>query len=297
MPGTVFIPGCMHFIHIMGAEMKVGERMVIRRICTPSTGYQWYLAELSGGLVFLESGFEDGGTAMGRQETKYFVFLAVKAGPATVQFAKCRPFAPADIIYDEILPVVIEPAEDGNNGKDEILSTLKVGGWSEFRTCTNEDVDFFKQAVKLIGVGYTPVCVTTQASARRYIFAVNGKTVTEKSHEFAAFIEIGFSGTTPAIEKIINVGNPGAPYGGYGPFIEITADELQAFQIAIGSRIGASFTLLYYAVRIIAGAEYTVLANEKISDKDGTVYPVVMKFTWPAGGTLELTDIQKVYTL
>jgi hypothetical protein len=281
----------------MEAEMKVGDRMVISRICTPSTGYQWYLAELSGGLLFLESGFEEGGTAMGRQETKDFVFLAVKAGPATIQFAKCRPFAPADIIYGEILPVVIEPAEDGNSGKDEILSTIKVGGWSEFRTCTKEDADFFKQAVKLIGVGYTPVCVTTQASARRYIFAVNGKPVTENSHEFAAFIEIGFSGTTPVIERIIKVGNPGAPYGGYGPFMKIAGDEQTAFEKAIGDRLGASFTLLYYAVRIIAGSEYTVLANEKISDKDGTVYPVVMKFTWPAGGTLELTDIQKVYTL
>ena len=278
--------------------MKVGERMVIKRICTPSTGYQWYLAELSGGLVFLESGFEGIGTAgMGRQETKEFVFLAVKAGPASVQFAKCRPFAPADIIYDEILPIVIDPGEGGNDGKDEILSTIKVGGWSEFRTCTNEDADFFKKAVKLIGVDYTPVCVTTQVSARRYIFAVNGRAVIEKAHEFAAFIEIGFSGTTPSIEKIVNVGHPGAPYGGYGPFMEIKADELQAFQIAIGNRMGASFTLLQYAVRIIAGAEYTVLANEKLSDKDGTIYPVVMKFTWPAGGPLELTDIQKVYTL
>jgi len=274
--------------------MKVGERRVISLVCTPSTGYEWYLAELSGGLVFLGSSFERSGAAVGRQEEEDFVFLAVKAGPASVQFAKCRPFAPADIIYDEVLPIEIEPAEDG---KDEILSTVKVGGWSEFRTCTDEDIGFFKQAVKLIGVGYTPVCVTTQASARRFIFAVNGRPVTANSHEFAAFIEIGFSGTTPYIERIVNVGNPGAPYGGYGPFIEITADELQAFQIAIGNRIGTSFTLLSYAVRIIAGAEYTVLANEKISDKDATVYPVVMKFTWPAGGSLELTDIQKVYTL
>lgn len=72
------------------------------------------------------------------------------------------------------------------------MSNMVAGGWTDFDfNITPEAKEVFDSAVKLMGVGYTPLAFATQVvSGKNYCFLTKGKVVYPDAPDFVALIYI-----------------------------------------------------------------------------------------------------------
>lgn len=137
-------------------KKKIGEIFTITRDSAGSTGFAYYLVNLSDGLALIDSSSKALDSLYGGTVTQSFTFLCIKEGPASLQLAKFRLFDLSSILYEDIMPIEIEDPSISSN-------SIMPGGWTEFRKVDTADLVIFNEAFKgFTGVGYTPILVKTQ---------------------------------------------------------------------------------------------------------------------------------------
>ena len=238
---------------------------------------------------------------IGAPGTKHFTFQAVKAGRAEVQFAKFRPWlVPAEVLYEEVLPIDVEAAEADEAGGVEPAANIKPGGWTPFAKVSADAQKVFDEALKgLVGAGYTPLAVASQVvNGTNYIFAANGKIVYPDSREYSTLVRVFKPLNGPArIDKIHALGSPGASVGGFSPFHEATGEEKAALQKALSGLAGARYEALLASVQVVAGLNYRFIGTQTLSTARADSFPVLFTVYQPHSGSPVFTGAQKAYDL
>ncbi len=183
--------------------MKTGEIFTLERFIMGGTGYQYAVVRLTGevALLNIENTSMDHGK-VGSPQLQRFTFQCLRPGKAEVQFARFRSFELGSVIYEDILPLDVEPAEIAHNRSS-------FGGWSDFKELEDADKKVFAEAMKgHIGVTYTPEKVSKQlVNGTNYRFFCYGKPVTQDSHSFPAIVTvhapIGDRPTIANIERVV----------------------------------------------------------------------------------------------
>lgn len=181
--------------------MKVNEIFTIEKYICGSTGTDFYLCRLEGGIILLDVRITPcAGFAIGGKQKKIFTFQCVREGSAAVQFAYVQSStAPYAYSYEEVIPFEIEG-----------INPPKVGGWTEFRPLTPEDKEVFDKAMEgLDGVGYKPTEVATQVVAgTNYCFYCEATIVCKEPVKYKAtvyiFRPLPYTGQDPFIVKIVD---------------------------------------------------------------------------------------------
>lgn len=165
--------------------MKVGEIFTTERIVMGDTGYRYVPVLLTGGAALVENKvilIKEG--EVGGPEIQRFSFQFLRSGKAEIQLARFRPFNLKEVIYEEVLPFHVEPANED--------SEVKTGGWSAFASLTAEDSKIFDIArMGIIGVEYTPYKVAKQiVHGTNYRFFCYGRIMIPENKEFPAMVNV-----------------------------------------------------------------------------------------------------------
>lgn len=180
--------------------MKVNEIFTVEKYVCGSTGTDFYLCHLEGGILLLDVAITPcAGFAVGGKQKKIFTFQCVQAGHAAIQFAYTQAStAPYVYIYEEVQPFEIE----------DITPSLE-GGWTGFRPLDEEDQAIFDKAIEgLTGAQYKPTEVATQVVAgTNFCFHCEvtrmcQEPVKEQATVFI-FRPLPYTGQDPFVTKII----------------------------------------------------------------------------------------------
>lgn len=178
---------------------KVGDMITIEREVSLSTGMDYHLLRLEGGLALVSIDILPHPSHWkGAPETKTFVFHCIRPGKAAIQFGLFHASDPSHILYEEVLPVEI-----GSND-------VQYGEWSTLRDLTEHDREVFNAALKdFVGVAYEPLQVASQLVAgTNYCFICHAKTSTLHPQEYNAqvmiFAPLPGAGT-PIITSIVRI--------------------------------------------------------------------------------------------
>ena len=276
--------------------MKVKDYITIDRVQNATTGYIVSLVKLEGFALTDISYTPPPSGLIGAPGTKHFTFQAIKAGRAEVQFATYRPWlVPAEVLYEEVLPIDVEAAEAA-----EAAENLKPGGWTPFAKVTSDTQKVFDEALKgLLGVGYTPLAVTSQVvSGTNYIFAVNARLVYPNSHEYPALIRVFKPLNGPArIVKIHDLGSPAVFAGGFGPFHETTGEEKAVAEKALKGFAGVGYEALLTSTQVVAGLNYRFIGTQTPVTARAGSFPVLFTVYRQLFDPPVFTGAQKVYDL
>lgn len=160
----------------------VHEIFTVEREVNFSTGENYYLSHLTGGVILLdEDVICSESSLVGAPEKKVFTFECVAPGKAAIQFAYVQtPGGP--VLYEEILPICIEELETCN----------PRGGWSDPHPLSAKEEEVFnKVTAGWCGAGYTPQNVATQVvSGINYRYVCKAVTVTLQPQEYYAMVYI-----------------------------------------------------------------------------------------------------------
>ncbi len=166
--------------------MKTGEVFTIERIVMGGTGYQYAVVHLTGGVALLNSEvvpMESGKS--GAPQIQRFTFQALRPGKAEIQLARFRSFELDSVVYEQIMPFDVKPAE--------AKSLAVPGGWTPFGKLTSDDKKVFEQALeRFVGVKYTPEKVSKQVvNGTHYRFFCYGKPIVPGDDQsFPAIVKI-----------------------------------------------------------------------------------------------------------
>jgi hypothetical protein len=277
--------------------MRVGETITFTREVLGSAGcgvYPVYLKNLA-----LVSTTTDPLTPehIGAPVTRHWTFLAVKSGMAEIQFVKLRPGEPSKAIYEEILPIDVKPA-DGSSTMFE--KAVRVGAWSPFEKAKDDDPDFKDAFDGLLGVGYTPLLVTTQlVNGKNYIFLANADVTSPESVPYSVLVRVYKGHDVKArIVNFTSLGNPSSRFtGGYAPFREIGVNEDDIPQKVVDCLDGLSFKAEYVSTQVVAGIRYRFAGTVTLDEKGENKYPALLTVYMPPSGDPTITGIEKVCNL
>ncbi|WP_106829664.1 hypothetical protein [Parabacteroides pacaensis] len=165
--------------------MKVNEIFTVEREVCASTGTDYYVCRIEGGLALLDISisYPVGSPFIGGKAKKVFTFQCIQAGKAAIQFAFVKAsIAPHTYMYEQVLPIEIEADDD----------KMVVGGWSHPQPLTPEDEEVFKKATDgWAGAGFKPLLVATQVVAGlNYRFLCQITTVTQDPQTYLGMVYI-----------------------------------------------------------------------------------------------------------
>lgn len=165
--------------------VKVGEMFTVERDVCASTGTDYLLVLMEGGLALVNSYLlPESPQLEGAPAKKSFVFRSIRPGEAAIQFGIYHASDPLHILYEEVTPIQVvgESADCG----------FQYGGWSDFRELNAEDQELFNKVMgRIMGVGYKPLQVATQLVAgMNYCFQCEAKSVTNPPQRYNVQITI-----------------------------------------------------------------------------------------------------------
>ena len=280
--------------------MKVRDTITIdRETNAASTGYDTFLVKLEG-LALRDVSYTPAPSGLiGAPGTKHFTFQAVKAGRAEVQFARFRPWlVPAEVLYEDVLTIDVEAADADEAGGVEAAANIKPGGWTPFAKVSADTQKVFDEAVKdLLGVGYTPLAVTSQVvNGTNYIFAANAKVVYPDSREYSTLVRVFRPPNgQPRVVKFHALGSPRALVGGVGPFREASDKDNATVQTALKGHAGSGYEAVLTSVQVVAGLNYRFIGTQTLVDAQADKYPVLFTVYQPPAGLPVFTGSQKIY--
>lgn len=163
---------------------KVGEIFTIERDVCASTGTNYFLLRLEGGLALIDTYLQsEPDEFCGAPAKKIFVFRCISSGDAAIQFGLFHASDPLHILYEEVLPIWVEDSTQGN---------AWCGGWSDYRNLQQEDQELFNKVIGgFVGVDYKPLKVATQIVAGlNYCFLCEATSVTNPPKNYHVQITI-----------------------------------------------------------------------------------------------------------
>ena len=277
--------------------MKVKDTITFDRVTnSASTGYDVHLVKLEGLALTGVSYTPSPSGLCGAPGTKHFTFQAIRAGRAEVQFAKFRPWlVPADILYEEVLPIDVEEADEV-----ETAANIIPGGWTPFAKVSADAQKAFEEAFKgWAGVHYTPLAVTSQVvNGTNYIFATNAKVVYPNSPEYPALVRVFSPPSGPArVVKIHNLGSQILVMGGFSSFREATEEDKATLQkaLALSGLTGAGYEALLTSPQVVEGLNLRFVGTQTLVTPAQGKYPVLFTVYRPLFGPPVFTGSQKVF--
>lgn len=165
----------------MKVTKRIGEIFIEERQVSSSIGMDCVLAHLEGGIVLLASYVQPSPRGlMGEPAMKCFVFKAIGAGEAVVQFASYHAATPGNFLFEEKIPFEILPERDIE------------GGWTSHQEPDEFAIKVFSEALRgFTGVKYTPITVATQVVAGiNYCFLCEAVPATKEPEKFQAYVYI-----------------------------------------------------------------------------------------------------------
>lgn len=160
---------------------KVGEIFIEKRQVSGSIGMDCVLAHLEGGIVLLASYTQPSESGlMGEPGMKCFVFKAIEAGEATIQFASYHTATPGNFLFEEKIPFEII--------SDECIE----GGWTSHHEPDEDAMQVFSEALRgFARVKYTPITVATQVVAGiNYCFLCDAMTLAKEPKKFHVYVYV-----------------------------------------------------------------------------------------------------------
>jgi hypothetical protein len=191
-------------------------------------------------------------------------------------------------------------ADEALTAGAETAANLKPGGWTPFAKVTSDAQKVFDEVLKgLLGVGYTPLSVTSQVvNGTNHVFAVNAKLVYPNSREYPAPIRVFKPLNGPArIAKIHALGSPAAYADGFSPFHETTREEKAVLQKALSGLAGTRYEALLTSVQVVVGFNYRFIGTQTPVTARADSFPVLFTVHQPHSGSPVFTGAQKVYDL
>ena len=279
--------------------MKIKETITIERQTNEaSTGYNVSLVKLEKLALLDVSYIPSGSGPYDAPGTKRFTFQALEAGTAKVQFAKFRPWlVPAEVLYEEVLPIEVEASDET---EAPLTANIKPGGWTPFAKVSADTQKVFDDAVKnLIGVGYTPLAVTSQTvNGTNYIFAANAKVVYPNAQEYSMLIRVFKPVNGPAyVVKFHALGFPTFVAGSIGPFREASENDKATLQKALKGFAGSVYEPLLAATQVVAGFNLKFIGTQTLVTQNPEKYPAFFTVYQPPAGPPVFIGSQKVYDL
>lgn len=164
--------------------MKINDIFKEERYICGSTGTDYYVCRIEGGVILLDVTVEPPtGFFCGGKQKKTFTFQCVREGDAAIQFAYIQSsVAPYTYIYEDVLPFTIEAS----------CEDCACGGWTDPHPLTEEDWTVFNKAMEgLCGVGYQPTAVATQVvNGTNYRFSCDATLVYKEPVHYKADVYI-----------------------------------------------------------------------------------------------------------
>jgi len=164
--------------------------------------------------------------------------------------------------------------------KAEVL----CGGWSPFRSVTEQDLGVFKAATKhLLGVDYTPLLVSTQVVAgMNYHFKCDAiiPTLGTSTNEAIVTIYQPLSGE-PRVSNI-SIEHPPVEHeqflvGGWSQW-KLIDDESQAiFNKALSGLIGIDYTPIEVSEQVVAGMNYKFKCDAQVVSPGAQPYKAMVQ--------------------
>jgi predicted secreted protein len=281
--------------------MKPKDIFTITRDVNGSTGYVTVLVRLENlALVSIDTDPLAPGL-VGAPVRRHWIFQAVKAGRAEIQFAKFRPWLlPQEILYEDVLPIDVEPADEAGEEDAAPLTGAAPGGWMPFTKVSADAQKVFEEAFRgLTGITYTPLAFTSQTvNGTNYIFAVNAEVVAPGSHRYSLLIRIfkPFNGLGRAY-GIYNLGGPGT-VGGCGPFHETTEAEKAKLRYALRGFAGSTFDPLLTSIQAVPqGINFVFVGTQTLTTASADKYPVLFTVSNSLSNDPIFAGAQRVYDL
>jgi predicted secreted protein len=278
--------------------MKVTETVTITREVNGSTGYGTYLAALENlALVSIDTDPPVPGL-VGAPVRRHWTFLAIKAGKASLQLARLRPWDPATLLYEEVLPIDVEPADEAD------AADAAPGGWSPFAEPDADAQKALKEAVTgRLGIDYEPLLVTSQITKGvNFIFVANARVVQHNAVTYPVLVRVykapAEAGKSPPakIIKTVTLGNPQF-IGGYSAFIYVDSEEKAVLEEAFKGFAGSGFKAELVSTQVVAGINYRFAGTQTLVTKDAPKYPVLFTVYKSLSGGPAFTGAEKVYDL
>ncbi|MDR1231620.1 MAG: protease inhibitor I42 family protein [Spirochaetaceae bacterium] len=274
--------------------MKVGETITFTREVSASTGYGVYPVKLEN-LALVDIVTDPPSAPFsGAPVQRHFTFAAIKEGAAAVQFAKFRPWELPKALYEEVLPINVEPVDT-----ELAAANLKVGAFTPFAPLDDDAKAVFKKAfAHLRGVDYEPLLAATQVVAGlNYIFAANAMIVYPGAVSYPVLVRVYKSPSGDAkIVKFTSLGNPHR-LGSFTDFAPIKPEQQAILDAALKGFAGSGFTADYVSTQLVSGMNYRFVGTQTLATKDPDKYPVLFTVYQPLSGPPVLTSVQKAYDL
>jgi hypothetical protein len=286
--------------------MKVGETITITRESSGSTGYSDHLVALENlALAYVTADPAPVLPVFGAPSRQHYTFVAVKEGTAKVQFARFQPWKLPAALYEQVIPIDVEPktagADADANAEAELAAAanLKVGGWTSFAKPDDNARAVFKEAFSnLIGADYEPLLAATQVvNGLNYIFVANAKPVASGAIAHPALVRVYRSPKGPAeTVKITSLGSPHRS-GSYTAFVPVKQEPQDILNAALKGFAGSGFAADYVSTQLVAGMNYRFAGTQTLITKGGEKLPVLFTVYQPLSGAPVLTGVQKAYEL
>jgi hypothetical protein len=130
-------------------------------------------------------------------------------------------------------------------------SAKQFGGWSYYKALDDNAQKLFKEVTNnLVGVKYTPFCVSEQVVAgKNYCFLCLSTTVTAEPVEKNVYVEVFVGLDGKADKPKFTEVPPQPPIGGYSVYRPLTDKDKNLFQSALKGLVGFSYTPFCIAVQ------------------------------------------------
>jgi hypothetical protein len=216
---------------------------------------------------------------------------------AKVQFASFRPWELPTALYEQVLPINVEPK--AADAELAAVANIKVGGFTPFAKPDDNARAVFKEAfAHLIGADYEPLLAATQVVAGlNYIFVANAKPVAPGALAHPALVRVYKPLKGPA--EIVKTTSLGSPHrsGSYTAFTPIKPEQQAILDAALKGFSGSGFTADYVSTQLVAGMNYRFAGTQTLITKDPEKFPVLFTVYQPLSGAPVLTAVQKAYDL
>jgi hypothetical protein len=177
-----------------------------------------------------------------------------------------------------------------------------VENWSSFEAPEGEAPEVFKKAFcKLVGVGYTPLLVTSQLvnGKRNFIFLTSANLMHPDALPYSAFVRVYGDTEEAKIVTIVPHGSPSKSFlGGYSPFTAVSGEDLELFNKVIKGFDGSGFDAKYVSKQLVAESfNYKFAGTQTMMVENLVKYPALMTVYAPRSGDPVITGIEKVFNL
>jgi hypothetical protein len=274
--------------------MKVNDTITFIHDVFASAGYDVRPVSVKK-LTLIDARTEPSASGLsGAPARRYFTFLALEAGEATVQFAKFRWWELSNAIYEDPLVIKVEEAED--------MVGAKFGDWQPFEKNVSDVEEVFKG---LTGVRYKPLLVTSQiVNGTNFIALTSATLVGSDSVSYSALVRLYKRPETdakPKIVEIVSLGNPSPSFaGGYTAFRMVEDESKKVSDEALKGFTGSDFDPKYVSTQVVSvGINYRFAGNLTLNtnDEPKPKSPVFLTVYAPFSGDPVIIGIEKVFDL